>query len=557
MEADDESTTGSTEKMIALARYLMKAKQHVRGFKTSHYLRKSISIMDSVLKDLNVNTSMIYQRKSVRSMHICSETFMGSAFGYPWYHKGFEKNKCNNSVPLSSLVTVIKYIKINPSDTELSVTKLKTFLSSVNEIITDAEVLIAVDSATVEDDLTSKYKHVKIVHSKYKSEGSALNNLCEKVTTPYVLVSRNVNNFTNHIRLERLIGEIESLKVVAAGGAFRELNGHWRKGCFQSIYQNYTLKYIEGYDESYHGCLFCDYIQGPFVTTTEYLSKNVFHTFNEDSGLYEDWFLRVSQEGQETITCPDSMFHVDVQRTASNSTLTKLAEKWNVFEMYTLNGLTYKRHCGVSKPVSRPSRALSPCTLQINNEAAKAFMRVCNTTGSICELQASTALGAVKFGKALPWEYDFDVKVLATNLTQCKILMPALSKAGFGFKTFEKECGKSELKTGAFHRSISYRGYNGDLHGVLLMDSAELVNSGLVPTKVLLDNQWVNVPENPGLYLRNQYGLEIYQHAEHWRYTKTKSYETNKFLPCTSKGSPDCLDNYNADGDIQFAGLLP
>ncbi|XP_060605657.1 uncharacterized protein LOC132758143 [Ruditapes philippinarum] len=556
-DINDLLKAGTREKVTSLAKYLRKAQNHVRGFKTSHYLQKSISIMNAILKEMDIDVGKLYERSNVNSTSVCSETFMGSGFGYPWYREGFKKNDCDYSVPMSNLVTVVKYIKVNSSDIESSIVKLKTIISTYNEVIANGNILIAVDSTILKTDFAPKYKHLKLLQSKYKSEGSALNKLIEEVKTPYVLVARDVNNFTSDIRLQRLVGEIESLTVVAAGGAFREPNGHWRKGCFQSIYQNYTLKYMEGYDESFHECLFCDYIQGPFVTTTEYLSKNLFHDLDENNGLYEDWFLRVSLNGQETITCPDSMFHVDMQNKSSVSNLVKFAQKWDVFEIYTPTGITYRRSCGISKPSSRPSRALSPCTLKVNNEAAKVFMRVCESTRSICELQASSTLGAVKLGKALPWEYDWDVRVLATNITQCKVIIPALQKAGFRFKSFEKECGKSDLDRGVFHRSISYRGYNGDLHGILLMSSAELIKSGLAPTKVLLDGQWVNVPGNPGMSLRHQYGQELYQHAEHWRYTKNNIYETNKFLPCTRKGSQDCLDNFNADGDLQFAGMLP
>jgi hypothetical protein len=190
-------------------------------------------------------------------------------------------------------------------------------------------------------------------------------------------------------------------------------------------------------------------------------------------------------------------------------------------------------------------------------------MKVCESTGNICELDGGSTVGAVKLGKALPWEFDWDVRVLITNVTTCKLIGPALKKAGFGVPSFETECGKTKLKDGMFHRSISYRGYLGDLHGTLTMDSGILIKSGSAPTKVLMDGQWVNVPRNPGMNVRNRYGREIYQHAEHWRYTNVdklntkRRYKTNTFLPCKKPGNHDCLDRYNADGNLPFVDMPP
>ncbi|XP_045211222.2 uncharacterized protein LOC123562671 [Mercenaria mercenaria] len=553
------------EKIILLAKVIHNAKKHVRGSKTSDYLKIAITILNSILKDMNVDAKGLSERYNGKSAHICSETFMGGQFGFPLYNTGFETDHCTNATSISKLVTIIGYIDAKPTDAENSMATLDTLLSSVYDTMKTVRTLIITDSATFQSNLKKKYPLVNIIQAKSQSEGAALNKLIKEVKTPYVFVARDMSIMTNDSRLERLVREIESLNVVAAGGSFRDSNGHWKKGCFQTVYRNYTLKYIEGYDESFHECLFCDYIQGPFVTTAKYLKLNAFRDFNENNGLYEDWFLRTVKAGQETIVCPDSMFHVNINTMLTSSNWRPFALVWNLFKVLTPKGYIFTKVCeNQKKKASRASQALSPCALQINNNAIKTIMRTCKETSVMCELEDGTALGAVKLGKALPWEFDFDVRFLATNCSKCQQLERALKSAGLSVTPFAKSCctGKRHNEKISYN-SIVYKGYAGDFHGHPIMDSDLLIKAGLAPTKVQFDGQWVNAPRNPGMFVRNKYGKEIYQHAEHWRYTGVDKmnqklrYKTNAFLPCNEPGGHDCLDRYNADGDLPFVGMLP
>ncbi|XP_045215787.2 uncharacterized protein LOC123566028 isoform X2 [Mercenaria mercenaria] len=564
-DIDDITKKGTGEKITVLAKVIHSAKKHVRGSKTSQYLREAVSIINSILTDIIVDSENVYKRFNKKSSHICSETFKGGNFGFPMYYKGFETDSCDYGVSVSSLVTVIKYIIVKPNDVESKGIEIDQFLSSLYDTMNNVRTLIAVNAATFPNEKKTKYPLVKIIQSNDKSEGAALNKLIKEVKTPYVFVARNINFITNDSRLERLVREIESLNVVAAGGSIRDLNGHWKKGCFQSVYRNYTLKYIEGYDESFHECVFCDYIQGPFVTTTSYLKQNVFQEFDESNGLYEDWFLRLFQKGKETVVCPDAMFNVDNRTAQSDSNWTNFAQKWNLFKVKTPKGYTFTRSCEKQETSSRPSQSLSPCALQKMSNGVKTIMRICEETGVICELQEGTSLGAVKFGKVLPWDLDFDIRFLATNCSKCMQLESAFKKtADLKVDSFSSSCCNKKLKFGERDNfAIHYQGYGGDFTGHPVMDSDILSKAGLAPTKILFDGQWVNVPRNPGLFMRNRYGKELYQHAEHWRYSgggvknHRLNYTTNLFISCKQQSSHDCLDRYNADGDLPFEETPP
>jgi ribonucleotide reductase alpha subunit len=311
--------------------------------------------------------------------------------------------------------------------------------------------------------------------------------------------------------------------------------------------------------------LFCDFIQGPFVSRTEYLKANALLDNNETSGLYEDFFLKISQSGQESVICPDSMFHVNANKTANSDVDWKpFVKKWNLHTIHTPQGQTFTQSCNTQITGSRPSQALSPCALQLINSAIKNIMSTCEKTGVICELLGGTILGVVKLGKALPWEYDYDANFLATNCTKCKQLEAALYNAGFKFRNFATSCCKRKLKEkDTIFSGGSYKGKYGDFHGRAVLDSDLLIKDGLSPTKIILDGQWVNVPRNPGLSVRNRYGKEIYRHAEHWRFSggehadKMMDYTADTFLPCKHPGYHDCLDRFNTDGDLSFVEMLP
>ena len=58
------------------------------------------------------------------------------------------------------------------------------------------------------------------------------------------------------------------------------------------------------------------------------------------------------------------------------------------------------------------------------------------------------------------------------------------------------------------------------------------------------------------LFLLFRYGYEIYQHANHWRKAGAKDswrfYTPGSFAKCSKPGHHSCLDQFKADGNLQF-----
>jgi hypothetical protein len=558
---NDTSISAIKEQIAIIAKLIHQARKHVRGSKTADSLKEASDTMKSLLNKLEIDQTLIYNRSTYEARSVCPEQYFGTSYGAPFYYRGFEIKPCNHSTPISELVTIVKLFKFEANDTKKNkyITEINTFLSSVHRLNSNIRVVVAIN-LSLKDESLAKYPGTTLVHLKHDSDGEIMNDLVREVKTPYVQIARNTEVLTEDIRFERLIREIEQLNVTVVGGAFRNQNGHWKKGCFQAVYRNFTLRYLEGYDESFHECLFCDYIEGPFITSKGYINENQFFKLNESNGLFEEWFLRISLKNHETIVCPDSMFNVKSDNN-SNQNWNKFMEKWDLYKCITPLGYTIVKHCFEYNEEFIATKAVPPCNLQYNANAVKILMKMCEIKGIFCELQEGTALGAVKLGKTLPWERDIDLTFLTANYTAILKLKNILRKERFGMSAFDERWCCVDNETAGGRIVMRYFGWYIELYGQHIIDSKILTDNGIKPTKVLLDGQWVNVPRNPGLFVRNRYGREIYKHAEHWIATGERNgwinYKTNGFRKCFNSGDHDCLDRYNADGDLLFTYMLP
>ena len=166
--------------------------------------------------------------------------------------------------------------------------------------------------------------------------------------------------------------------------------------------------------------------------------------------------------------------------------------------------------------------------------------------------------GAVKFNKVLPWERDADITFLTANYSAFKQLRSKLYAAGYSLSDDDNSlwcCVDGRQAGGKFQ--ISTTRWTLELYGQHKMESEMLVASGQKPTKVQLAGQWVTVMRNPGLFARNRYGPNMYRHAEHWMTTGHDSgwafYQPSSFIACPQPGHSACLDQYSADGNLQFS----
>ncbi|XP_064625523.1 uncharacterized protein LOC135486572 isoform X2 [Lineus longissimus] len=554
------SLKSAAERLKLMGKLIHNAKKHVRGSKTAAHLKNAMQIMNSLYKDMKIDPDQVYKRGVRPSKSVCPESFSNTSYGYPFYDKGFETVQCDYSRPIWELVTVVKqYCDSDPTDV---VSEIELLAKSVYNVNTKMMVFISVHHSKHHSIKALGLHNLVLFDTNCSGDGAVFNDMLKSVKTMYVFVARNVIRLDGDARLERLIREIESLDVVAAGGAIRYPTGHWKKGCFQSVYRNYSLKYFEGYDESLHECIFCDYIQGPFVTSTKYLKEHRFTAhLKETNGLYEDWFLSIFLHNGETVVCPDSMLHVRQTDTSSarRNDWQVFMEKWDLLKLLNAGSHVIKRSCSKHVFKFHEKNARSPCDMQSNADAVNKVMSICDESGIICEIDTGTGLGAVKFEKALPWEVDADIMFLSANYTAFCKLKTKFEKLGFRFQNNKKAFCCENYRVAGGQVDLFYKGWKIEMWGMPRVDRDRSINGN--PTQVLFDGQFVNGPRNPGLCFRNRYGREIYQHAQHWSITGGKdswiNYTTNVFQPCKSKTGHNCLDKYNGDGSLQFADMMP
>lgn len=269
--------------------------------------------------------------------------------------------------------------------------------------------------------------------------------------------------------------------------------------------------------------------------------------------VFHDFFLRISQNKLESVVCPDSMFYVEKQEKSAESTSWSIfTNKWHLFRLKIADEVDIKVVCKDQKQKcqSNTGYMASPCCLQELTDMIKFIMNLCEEYNIICEADGGTILGPVKFSKVIPWETDADFKFLSSNFSSLEQLGPLISRK-YKVKIVSKQW-----------RCLLINSTNWllELYEQSTLTSGLLATNGIKPTKVFLDGQLIPVPRNPGNCLRNQFGNELYAHAEHWRVLKideSEKYKSKTFTSCQTIGRHDCLDRYNGDGNLQFTTHLP
>ena len=558
------------ESVTRTTKAILRAKEHVRGMKTRHYLDEAESNIQQALDILQIDQDDLKLRPLKPPQNVCPEEYKGSLYGYPLFYKGFQTTNCSYVKPIRKLVTVLLLY-----DTKLD--DMAKILSGLYDVYGNIKVLIG----TWDNRVNELKRHIEGMHSNLSvsiksflnpssgkiwnsfvnfflnpSPGKVWNSLIKEVNTPYIFIGRDLTHFTNDSRFERLIRVIEELDVDVAAGASRDPLGQWKQSCYQSALKNYSLVYMEGYDVSEKECLYCDYTDSPFMIRAKAAETLLFDENIPDSGLFEDFFLRFHQQKYESLVCPDSLFFV-------NSTRANYVESWKIFaETWTIYSLDFQPNIKLEFPCISytcgnnfffpkiKGYAQCPCCLRELANLLKFILNYCETNNIFCELVDGTLLGAVKFGKILPWEVDGDIAFLTANFTALKGIQREANDAGYSLSVD----GPRALR-------ISSRHWKAELWGQSIMDSQLLRMENVNPTNIFLDGYLARAPRNPGLHARNRYGHGIYAHAPHWTDLRQKdswiNYETRRFIPCRQKGRHECLDAYNGDGSMQFGHPIP
>jgi len=376
-----------------------------------------------------------------------------------------------------------------------------------------------------------------------------------------VLVARDLSHFNTYAHLERQIYMISVSELVAvAGGAFRNLTGHWKVGCYQTDIRNYFLRIVEGYKHSARGCMFCDHLEGPFVARTVLMKEIKLNQELPGDVLFTDWFLRVKQGNILVMNCPDAMYftqgrsNFNEQSHQKQSSWLLLAKQWQVHRIFVSPNVVYLFSCkevGLSCRTSRrlKEHLMPSCCLVQMARAWKVLDEFASRYGIGYELDSGAMLGAVKLRTHLPWDVDADVRFDTREYPTFFKKQKMFNIKGLKLKSFNRE-RKGYFQIWTPEINIEMWGSDTLTSIFLPADVRE------VPTRVYMLGAWVRGVANPGLYAWNKYGLDYLKHSPIWGWTghnsSTHGYPTRTWPPCPNPQHHACLDHYPTDGSIDF-----
>lgn len=542
---------------IKLAKGIRKAKMHARGMKTLSALHHAVDDLSEVLRLLNISYREVVSRKFSKSQNICPDHYTHTRYGFPNYDTGYVTENCSISSRITDLVTFVFLI-----DKRYNETASKLIDGVYNHVGNKSNIYIGVlnDKFEIPQSLSS-FSNVKIVKFKTQlSQGKAWNRLVEHVTTPYIFLGRDMVAYDSDVQIDRMVREIESLKVTTIGGSSRNIiTGKWKIGCFQRAWRNYTIIYEEGYAESAHECLFCDHIDGAFL-----IRRNVLHTtkFNEnlpDVGIFEDFFIRLPGE---VALCADSMMNRNKSESTTDSDWKQFGRLRDLYKIQTPSGKQIYFGCSYDYPCD-PWNSYSPhpcCNEELANTLAFT-LETCEKYNVICEMYDGNLVGVVKMYKVLPWELDGDIKYYYKNTSFIKTLTKHFNNSGYELvqNKAEHKCITEEYYSVRYF-DVNAKHWRIDFNSYCDLDSYRQRTAGKVRTLLPHHDRYLHGARNPARVVRNKYPGYT-QHAEHYNFMDKPdmwaTYQEHSFRKCKTPGRQDCLDQYNTDGNIQFSDPIP
>ncbi|KAG7170008.1 Fukutin-related protein-like 2 [Homarus americanus] len=480
-----------------------------------------------------------------RTRHVCPEVYFGRRYDKPFHQHGMEPENCTYVPPFNSVLTaVLPAMSWPPHTTNFVITQIRRWY--------DIPILALVPENSLVD---TNVNNVRFLSSRKKSsDATLLNAVVKKVTTPYVFMGTSLAHFSNQSSLERLVRVLDELEhVKVAGGAARDLQGHWIHGCLQQRMADYQATYTMGYYYSKYECMYCDDVLTPFITTVKLVNKVAFTSSLSGPAVYRDWLAKVREAGHLTMVCPDVMFFLTNHVNMTSEDWLPMARHW-ALQKVSYNGKSFtftckqiNISCNNTLSVTK-SFLLPPCCVDIAHRELDIMMDLAEENGLQYELQAGSVLGAVKFGSYLPWDTDHDIYIECDD-----------------FKTWYKKFS-TVAKTMNCLLKIRYK--KTFLKIVCLSFTLDMLCRNVLskqflpaeylstPTSIWYSGRWVKVSANPGLFSRNSMGLEVLKHQQHPAHLRGNNYtRPGTWLSCRSPQHHSCLDHFPADGNLHFSIL--
>ncbi|CAL8097041.1 unnamed protein product [Calicophoron daubneyi] len=579
--------SSSSELRKTIIRKLIRAHRSTRSVATKLIIEDTINLLGetNIINETSVQTHAQQQREQ-QLPEVCPEYWDDPRKDSVYFENVYKTKPCRR-IPLETSVVILIYVE--------SCENGKHLLDRIRLIYPNMTVRLAVGESGGQSVICGQLESAHPLFN-VKDNASTWLKLAQTASSKYVLVGRNMVEFTFHTNIDRLLRVVNNLSVSVAGGSVRlEPEGRWYAGCYQTLIRNFTIRIHPGHDFSAQSCAFCDYIASPFLIKRELLIRALDHSEMQGISTFVDMFLRFSNNHNElgyrapiqVVACVDVLFHVaghsswrgyGVAETPKES-WTALARSWVVNRMTLPGGIDHRWNCeqvGIKcSAYIKPGLLMPGCCLESLSRCVKGFIELSKKHGISTCIYSGNVVGAIKMpGGILPWERDSDIGWDAEKYAKVNDIMRKELYEIYGcklgnmeYKTKFKE-DIASCRTITNHSCLYFPLYVDswriELLGVPMIESEPL--HGLKShTLVMQDGTWAPTYLNPGLVARNRYGDNILGHMQHWMdygkphsWTQYSNVEVAPLLQCPP-GFPKhaCLQgNYFPLGNIQFQDPL-
>lgn len=483
--------------------------------------------------------------------HVCPEIIRKYRYDVPYCQLGVDLENCDYVPKFRDVLTAVLPARSwEPLVTNIVIEGIRSNY--------DIPIIII---APPGEKLYPTFKGVTVITANKDIEDSdVMNDAVNRVKTPFIFLGLSLTNFNNQSSLERLVRVLDELdQTVVASGASRDLHGRWNHGCLQGRMADYQAHYAAGYYYSKYDCMFCDDVLNPCVIRTELLNKKPFTKGLNGQVVFRDWFATIRVLGYLALSCPDVMFYTTGPVKMNEKDWLVMAKQWKLEQIQSYDGQVFSFPCesvGISCffPLHTVfSYLLPPCCRAMMDKLTGNIVRFAKRNNVRYQLTWGSALGAVKMGSRIPWDFDTDIWYDCGDFDKWQTFPDTPEGKGCSLTVFDRT-----------YFSIHCQGYFVDMGCYeTKIDRLEFLPRGYqnIPTTINHSGHDLIVPPNPGLFVRNCIGLGDLKHKAHWRTKKIVDltskkddahYNPSPWNYCNDPSHHSCLMQFPTDGNLPF-----
>ncbi|TPP64814.1 hypothetical protein FGIG_09701 [Fasciola gigantica] len=574
-----------------IERTLYKAYRQARSGNAKLLIAKSLRLVSRLQSDastINLTGEKLYsQIYPINTTEVCPDYWKSPIPDKLWFQNAYQTKPCNR-IPLKELVQIVLYTETCAEAYHL--------VQRIHTVYSDIQVYLAIKQASNSNVTCDKIRSNVI---KFEAVESAMlwNRLVERVRSKYVLIGRNMVDFTPYTDLDRLLRVMHQLRVDIVGGSVRlEPDGRWYDGCYQTNVKNFTIRIQPGHDLSAISCAYCDYLASPFLIRRDFFLEKMKQSKLDGFLMpFVDLFLRLSHplsvDGPRSgvaVACVDVLFHVVGHNSVrglgvseiGRDQWTKLARQWTVNRLVLPSRIDHRWTCDEVQinchRFKRGGLMMPGCCLDELSRCSKAFLNLSAEHEVWTCIFSGNVMGSIKLlGAFLPWERDSDfgwdarkhaviqgpIKAQLEQQHGCKM---GPTEYYTSFKDDVDKCSKV-TNTSCMYHPLKSANWRIQLYGEPNAVHRDFLHGLSNPTLINVDGMWTATYPNPGYVMRGLYGDNILGHIQHWldyglkdgwsRYTNVESAAP---LPCPSDAPHHAcyLGNYLPLGNLQFQDII-